>query len=149
MAVTRTMVGVPPAIVWSVLADAGAYEHWVVGCREVRGVEGEWPEEGSCFHHTFMVGPVPIPDRTDVIECVPGRRLQLNARARPTGHARVGLELRACAGRTEVVMTEEPTDGLARLGDNPLGHALIHLRNRESLRRLRRLAETRGAVTPG
>jgi len=39
-------------------------------------------------------------------------------------------------------MVEDPAELCARLFFSPLGHLLVRLRNAESLRRLRRLAET-------
>lgn len=63
------------------------------------------------------------------------------ARARPTGVVRVELDLAARDGGTEVVMTEVPVEAPPALLHNPLQDWLIDRRNRETLRRLKRLAE--------
>jgi len=65
----------------------------------------------------------------------------LRARACPTGVVRVELDLAARDGGTEVVMTEVPVEGPPALLHNPLQDWLIDRRNRETLRRLKRLAE--------
>ena len=65
----------------------------------------------------------------------------LRARARPTGVVRVELDLAARDGGTEAVMTEVPVEGPPALLHNPLQDWLIDRRNRETLRRLKRLAE--------
>ena len=127
-----------PADVWAVLADARTYEHWVVGCDEIRGVEGDWPEVGSHFFHTVGVGPVKTSDSTKVLECEPERRLVLEARARPAGVAKVIFDLDAVEGatQTEVTIEEFPIEGVAKAIDNPIQDGAIKVRNVETLRRL-------------
>jgi hypothetical protein len=67
--------------------------------------------------------------------------LELRARARPLPTARITLHLRPDGDGTWVTMIEESTNRLAnRLGGRLLDRA-IGLRNRESLRRLKALAE--------
>ena len=129
-----------PDEVFAVLADARSYEHWVVGCDDIRAVEGDWPAVGSRFFHTVGVGPVKVKDNTKVIAVDPGRRLILEARARPAGVAKVDFILTPVDGgrATEVTISERPLRGPAKTFDNPLLHQLIYLRNAETLRRLRK-----------
>jgi uncharacterized protein YndB with AHSA1/START domain len=135
MAVTTRDIPASPDEVWAVLADPKRYADWVVGAKEVRGLEGDWPAPGARFHHTVGLGPIHIHDSTSVLESSPPRRLILRARARPLGHARIALELTQSGVGTRVVMTEEPTSPLASLGQRVLD-PLIHTRNVEALRRL-------------
>jgi uncharacterized protein YndB with AHSA1/START domain len=127
-----------PDQVWAILADPMRYAEWVVGAKEVRGFEGDWPARGARFHHTVGLGPIQLRDDTSVLESSPPRRLVLRARARPLGHARVALELTQSGVGTRVVMTEEPTSPVASLMQKVLD-PVIHSRNVEALRRLERL----------
>jgi uncharacterized protein YndB with AHSA1/START domain len=143
MARTTIHVSAPPEAVFAVLADPQSYDHWVVGCKEIRGVEGAWPAPGSTFHHSVGMGPITVKDSTSVTESTPPHRLVLRARARPTGIARVELDLAPRDGGTEVTITEVPVEGPPALLHNPLQDWLIDRRNREGLRRLKQLAEAR------
>jgi uncharacterized protein YndB with AHSA1/START domain len=140
MAKNSLTIDAPPADVWAVLADARTYEHWVVGCDDIRAVEGDWPAAGSRFFHTVGVGPVKTKDNTAVVESDPNRRLVLEARARPAGVARVIFTLEQVDGEastgTTVTIEEFPVKGVAKVIDNPLQDGLIRLRNVETLRRL-------------
>ena len=72
--------------------------------------------------------------------------LELRAKARPLGTARVTMRLIGQDGGTVVRMTENP-DGLTRLlALNPLLQAFTKLRNGESLARLERIALRRAAA---
>jgi uncharacterized protein YndB with AHSA1/START domain len=141
MARTTIHVTAPPEAVFAVLADPASYDTWVVGCKEIRGVEGDWPEPGSTFHHSVGMGPITVKDSTSVTESARPHRLVLRARARPTGVARVELDLAARDGGTEVTITEVPIEGPPAMLHNPVQDWLIDRRNREGLRRLKRLAE--------
>lgn len=144
MARTETSTTALPQDVWDVLMDPEAYGHWVVGSSHIRDVDPDWPAPGSRFHHTVGVGPLKLPDHTEVLEIDPPRRLVLKAKARPLGTARVELDIRRAGAGAGITMVEDPGDRLSRpLLGNPVAQRLIGLRNRESLRRLRRLAEER------
>lgn len=136
MAVTTMPIDGSPAEVFALLSDPYTYEHWVVGCDDIRAVEGDWPAVGALFHHTVGVGPIKFKDNTKVVEVVPGRRLVIEARARPAGVAKVVFTLEPKEGGTEVTIEERPVRGLAKKIHNPGQDMLIHLRNAESLRRL-------------
>jgi len=141
MARTTIHVTAPAEAVFAVLADPSSYDQWVVGCKEIRGVEGAWPEPGATFHHSVGMGPITVKDSTTATESAPPHRLVLRARARPTGVARVEIDLAARDGGTEVTITEVPVEGPPALLHNPVQDWLIDRRNREGLRRLKRLAE--------
>lgn len=139
-----------PAEIFAVLADAPSYVHWVVGCDDIRAVEGDWPAQGSKFFHTVGAGPLKIRDNTKVVEVEPDRRLVLEARARPAGVVRVIFELRPVNGGTDIEIVEYPISGIAKTIDNPLQDRFIKGRNAETLRRLRKQVEQRrGASASG
>jgi hypothetical protein len=66
----------------------------------------------------------------------------MQAKARPLGTAKVSLLLAEHEGETDVTMVEVAGDRLSRLALNRLTDPLIHLRNAEALRRLKRIVET-------
>jgi uncharacterized protein YndB with AHSA1/START domain len=139
------LVAAPAPTVFDVLTDPHNYPRWVVGASDVRTVESGWPAPGTAFHHKVGVGPIKLPDETRVLEVEAPRRLVLRARARPLGTARVALELEPDGRRhTRVTLVEDGGDWLTRLAFNPLVHLAVRIRNAESLRRLKRLAEQRG-----
>ena len=146
MARNKIRVNANRDAVFAQLTDARSYAHWVVGCKEVRAVDGDWPSPGSAFHHRVGLGPLNVADRTEVIRIEPSRLLVLRARARPVGQARVTFELDDVEGGSEVVMREHPLDTPTRLIWNPLLDWLTSLRNVETLRRLKNLAEERATM---
>jgi hypothetical protein len=62
---------------------------------------------------------------------------------RPWVVVEVEFAVQPAARGSRVTMTENVTGGLARFALGPVRDALLALRNREALRRLVRLAETR------
>jgi uncharacterized protein YndB with AHSA1/START domain len=138
MARNTIHVNAPPEAVWEVLADPRLYGNWVVGASTTRDVEGRWPEPGSRLHHTQMLL---IHDTTSVLESDPRRRLVLEARARPLVIARVDIRLEPESGGTFIVLDETAIGGLLGALPQALSDAPIHLRNHETVRRLKRLAE--------
>ena len=140
-------VAATPEQVWSVLADATTFADWVVGCKEIRDVEGPWPAVGSKIHHTVGAGPATLDDTTSVVESETNHRLVLRARARPAGIASVHLTIDARRGGGSVVlMEEEVAEGPASHVPDAVTDTLMHPRNVECLRRLKRLAEAPGAT---
>ncbi len=142
MATNHRLLHVTPERVFAVLTDAAAYADWVVGSDSIRSTDPEWPAVGSRFHHRVGVGPFKVADHTKVIENNPPHKLVLHARARPVGTAKVTMLLEPAEDGTWVTMNETAGDPLSRLAINPLTDWMIHLRNREALRRLARVAET-------
>ena len=115
----------------------------MVGSSDIRDVEGNWPDVGATFHHTQFVPRVGLKDTTTVLESEPPRRLKLCVRARPLVVGEVEFSLRPSDGGTRVKMTEVPVGGIQAPIHNPVFDAGLRLRNAESLRRLKRLAESR------
>lgn len=141
MSTTSSHVDAPPERVFDLLDDAWTYEFWVVGCVDIRAVDPQWPAPGSALHHSVGLGPFNLKDSTTIVERDRPRILELRARARPAGTARVRFELSPQGSGTKVAMEEVPIGGLPALLHNPLQDRLIHHRNVETLRRLRWLAE--------
>lgn len=148
MATNSHTIPATPEEVFAVLADARTYQHWVVGCDDIRGVEGEWPTVGSRFFHTVGIGPIKTSDNTVVLEVDPPLMLKLEARARPAGVAHVIFTLQQVEGGTEIEIDEYPVKGAAKVIDNPVQDGLIKIRNVETLRRLeKQVLERRGTPT--
>jgi uncharacterized protein YndB with AHSA1/START domain len=143
MATTRVEIDAPVAEVFAVLADASSYGDWVVGSDTIRDADESWPAVGSRFHHRVGIGPLKVNDHTEVLELDAPHRLVLHARARPLGTAKVTLQLSERGDHTEVTMIETAGDPLSQLALNRLTDPLVHVRNVESLRRLKRIVETR------
>jgi len=142
VATTRTVIAATRERVFEVLADPETYVDWVVGSSEIRDADADWPAVGSRFYHSVGVWPLRIKDNTKVIGVDPPARLKMHARARPLGTACVELVMETVSDGTHVTMYETAGDTLSRLAINPLTEWLVHLRNVESLRRLKRIAET-------
>lgn len=147
MSTNRLTIAASPQEVFDVLADAHTYEHWVVGCDDIRAVEGDWPAVGSKFFHTVGVGPLKTSDNTKVLEVEAPHKLVLEARARPAGIAKVIFRLVPVDGGTDVSIEEYPIRGIAKTIHNPLQDGLIKVRNVETLRRLeKQVLERKGAA---
>jgi uncharacterized protein YndB with AHSA1/START domain len=138
MARNTIHVDAPPEAVFEVLADPRLYGNWVVGASTTRRVDGHWPEVGSVLHHSQMML---IHDTTTVRECEPGRRIVLEARARPVVIANVAVSLEPNGDGTRIVLEETVMGGLAGALPTAVTDALIHVRNSEAVRRLKRLTE--------
>jgi uncharacterized protein YndB with AHSA1/START domain len=138
MAHNEIHVDAPPAAVFEVLADPRLYGNWVVGASTTRAVEGRWPEPGATLHHTQAFV---LHDTTTVVLCEPERRLVLEARARPVVVAEVDIRLTPEGDGTRVSMDEVAKGGLLGALPRAVADALIHARNIETMRRLKRLAE--------
>lgn len=133
-------MAVPPAAIWDALADPSTYGFWVVGSKEVRDADADWPAPGTRFHHTVGAGPFTVEDHTRSLDAQPPRLLKIRAKSRPLGAARVTLEMTPKDGGTLVRMTETPDGPTAILNLNPLVHLVARARNGESLMRLEQLA---------
>jgi uncharacterized protein YndB with AHSA1/START domain len=148
MARNEIHVAAPPRAVYEVLSDPRAYAEWVVGSREIRAADRGWPAPGTALDHSVGLPPLVIKDHTAVLSARAPVMLELRARARPFPTARITLHLQPEADGTRVTLIEDPANLLLNLLAGPLGHAAIRLRNRESLRRLKAIAEGR-ARRPG
>jgi hypothetical protein len=138
-------IGAAPEDVYAVLNDAASYPHWVVGAKRLRGIDPGWPRVGTRFHHQIGAGPLTLDDSSKILRKRKNREVDLEVRFRPVGVATVQLRLRPQQrGRaTLVTMKERATRGPAGwIWSWPL-NAAIGARNAWSLRRLRRLVESR------
>jgi uncharacterized protein YndB with AHSA1/START domain len=143
MARVEGYIDATPAEVFEVLATPAAYGYWVVGSDRIRAADPDWPAPGTCFDHVVGWGPIKVADHTLCEESDPPRYIQLRAKARPLGTARVKVHLRPEGGGTRVTLVEDAADPLTAFLFNPLTHLLVRGRNRKSLDRLRELAEGR------
>ena len=148
MSTNRLTIAASPQEVFAVLADANTYQHWVVGCDDIRAVEGDWPAVGSKFFHTVGVGPLKTKDNTKVLEVDAPHKLVLEARARPAGIAKVIFRLVPVDAGTDVSIEEHPIRGVARVIHNPVQDGLIKVRNVETLRRLEKQVLDRKGTAP-
>jgi uncharacterized protein YndB with AHSA1/START domain len=131
----------PPERTWEALSEPRAYGFWVTGAHGVHESDPNWPEQGAAFRHTQGIRPLLISDTTTVLRSDPPRRIELEARVRPLLIARVIVTIEPEGDGSHVVMEELATGGLlAPLMRLPGADALIRARNRESLRRLHKLA---------
>jgi uncharacterized protein YndB with AHSA1/START domain len=147
MSVNELVVDAPPEAVWGVLADPPTYQDWVVGNKAVRDHDRSWPVSGTEFHHTVGFGPLAVKDKTVALRAEPPHRLEMNVRVLPVGHGIVTFVLEPAGAGTRVVMEEQPAAGLVRWLW-PVFVPLVKLRNAETLRRLKRCAETRHGSAP-
>jgi uncharacterized protein YndB with AHSA1/START domain len=138
MACNEIHIDAPVETVFDVLADPRFFANWVVGASSVRGVEGEWPALGSTLHHSQQLV---LRDTTQVKLVDPPRRLLLEARARPLAVAEVDIRLEPEGDGTRLVLREIATGAIAGAFPELLTDPLIHIRNRASVARLKRLAE--------
>ncbi|WP_156756987.1 SRPBCC family protein [Actinokineospora pegani] len=141
MAEVTRVVDVPAQSLWAVIADGWTYAGWVVGASHIRRVDQTWPTVGSHIHHSVGSWPLTIDDTTEVLRMEPQRLIELNARAWPTGEARVRIELDpVTADSTRVRIVEQASSGPGALLPKPLQDAMLVPRNRETLSRLTDLA---------
>jgi len=131
-----------PDDVFAVLGDGWVHPAWVVGASRMRAVDPEWPAEGARIHHSLGIWPVLVDDDTQIVEWTPPRRIRLRAKAGPFGRAVVVIEVRPRADGCVVRLAEEPVGGAGRL-PRFVWAPLLHLRNEETIRRLRYLSEGR------
>lgn len=143
MAANEIHVDASPEQIFGVLSDADAYADWVVGSEAVGEADRDFPAAGSRFHHRIRFGPLTVEDHTRVVYAEPPRILALQAKARPLGTARVTIQLHEEDGGTRVRMVEDPGNRLTALLATPFTHLVLRGRNDESLRRLKRLSESR------
>ncbi|WP_410814097.1 SRPBCC family protein [Micromonospora sp. 067-2] len=135
------MIEAPPEQVFEVLADGWTYSDWVVGTAHVRNVDDAWPRVGSQLHHRAGPWPFSLQDASTVLTCDPPHRLVLRAGLWPAGEAIVTFSLEPVgAGATRVRLGEDFAAGPLRWVRNKVNDRVLHLRNRETLRRLSDIA---------
>src|SRR3954466_6828841 len=136
-------VAASPEQVFDVLDDAYAYAKWVVGARRIRGVDSDWPAVGARFHHAVGVEAAELHDWSRVCERDRPRHLDLEVRFRPTGIARVTIDVEPTPAGARIALGESPTGGPAALLPAWVSGPLLHGRNWVSLQRLRHEIERR------
>src|SRR3954447_22904512 len=140
MAENRRCIPQPREAVWRVLSDGTTYSRWVVGTSAIRDVDETWPLPGSRLRYSVGRGPLRHDGHTEVLSAGEGHCLELEAHAWPLGTVRIVIRLEEDAGGCLVTMVEHPARGVVGRLHNPVGDALLKLRNVEALRRLDRLA---------
>lgn len=141
-ACNEIVVEAPPTRVWALLADGHTYPDWVVGSAESRKVEPDYPSPGATLHHTQILPKVGLKDTSTVLFSEEPRRMRLEVRVRPflVSHVEFTLVPEG-KGRTHVTMCEWPTGYPVAWLLRPLLGPGFKIRNAETLRRLRNLAE--------
>jgi hypothetical protein len=148
MARNEISARVAPDEMFALLLDPYAYPKWVVGTRQIREVDNDWPRAGARFHHSVGTGPFSTRDSTKILVSRPPFALDLEVRFRPLGVACVSLRVSDVGGgRCRIVLDEEPIAGPAAGLQGRAWDAVVHARNALSLWRLRRLAESRHGGT--
>jgi uncharacterized protein YndB with AHSA1/START domain len=143
-------VDAPPTAVFAVLDDAEAYPRWVVGAREIRHVDADWPAPGSRFDHEVGAPAANVDDDSEVLAREWPRELDLEVRFRPVGVARVHVSVRPDPSGSRIELEEHTRRGAVDRLPGLLVEPLLHVRNAWSLRRLRREVERRvNEVTRG
>lgn len=125
--------------VFSTLTEPETYPDWLIGARDIRSVDAEWPRPGSRFHHRVgLIGPLKVADSTEVLEIEAPTLLALEVRARPFGRGKATFTLEPAddpsgAGdpHTAVELDEVPLGALSAL--TPLLDPLARARNSRSL----------------
>lgn len=137
MAIVHHTIDRPVSTVYEALVTPETYPHWLVGCRDIRSVDDDWPSVGSKFHHRVgLVGPLTVADNTEVVERVDGSILSLEVRARPFGRGRATFTLVAGSNpATTIVELDEVPIGLLA-PTKPLADPAITHRNERSLANL-------------
>lgn len=143
MSTNRRLLHASPQHVWEVLSDGWLYPLWVVGASRLRDADKDWPNVGTQLHHSVGVWPLLINDSTEVLECSPGSRLLLRARAWPAGAAHVEITVEEAEEGTEVAIREQAVDGPGALVPRLVQDPLLSWRNVEALRRLAFIVEHR------
>lgn len=149
MAHNTTEVAASADVVWAVLADPRQYDRFVVGTKRIRRFEPAWPDRCASLHHTVGIGPAVLRDVTTVISAHRPHVLRLHACLRAIAVSEITFTLEETgSAEARVSIEEHPVARLAgRTWSRPFD-ALLWVRNRELLRRLRRIAEHR-ATTMG
>lgn len=142
MATVSTTVHRSAEEVMEALLDPTTYPRWLVGCKGIRAIDGEWPAPGARFHHRVgIAGPLTVDDCSRVLAVAPRRLLQLEVRARPVGRGEATFTVEPQApDRCSVELHEVPIGALTPA--RPLLDPFTVLRNRRSLEQLRDLVES-------
>ena len=136
-----------PRDVFSVLADGNLLSGWIHESSFVDDIDQAWPLPGSQSTHSSRLGPIPLRDRTSIVEWDPPRHVTLTISGRLVGSTVVTLDVEAGANGCLAHISEVVIHGPGLLVPRTLRRAGLHLNNGERLERLARLAETRAQRT--
>jgi hypothetical protein len=143
VSINSITVAATPDAVFDVLDDVCAYPGWVVGAREIRSVDPEWPAPGSGFRHEVGVEDASLHDSSEVVSRRRPAFLDLEVRFRPFGVARVVVRVQPVESGSRITMEEIPVGGPARWLPWLITEPMLQLRNMVSLQRLRHEVESR------
>jgi uncharacterized protein YndB with AHSA1/START domain len=147
MSTNRVEIRASPDRVFDALTDARTYPEWLVGAKQIREVDQDWPAEGSAFHHTVGMGLLVVRDRTTITHIDRPRSLELEAGVGPLGAAHVRFVLEPTADGCQVEVDEAPSRGVVRALWHWFGRAVMQAslfsRNLVSLEKLRVYVEER------
>jgi hypothetical protein len=146
MAKNVRIVHCSPEAVFNVLRDGWLYPTWVVGASRMRGQDPGWPAVGTELHHSFGIWPFLINDTTISLEVDEPRRLVIQAKGWPVGEARVEVEVEPHPRGSRVTLRENPVRGPGSFVPGFIAQPGIWIRNNESIRRLRWVAEGRAGA---
>jgi len=133
---------IPADAAFDAIADPATYPRWLIGAQTIRDVDATWPAVGSRFHHRVGVGPLAVPDHSEVIAIDPGRMLRLEVKARPFIAAVVTFHVIGGDRTCVVTMQEEPARRAIGNLVRPVMDPVVHVRNHRSLRRLDTLLQS-------
>jgi hypothetical protein len=108
----------------------------VVGTQQIEHVDDQWPELGATIRFVAGIGPLRFSDVTTVRRVEPKRALELEARARWLGTARISFDVRPWGEHTLVIIDEHPLSGPGARVHNTLSEVALRLRNRRMMRSL-------------
>lgn len=130
--------------VWAVLSDATTYGDWVVGTSRTEPLDAAFPAPHSRLRYQVLRRPLAVRGETEILELDRPRTVLMEAKAPPLGTIHIRISTTATTnGDTHVALEEHPRTGLVRWAHNPVLDLLVAARNKETLRRLARLAEQR------
>lgn len=134
--------------VFAVVVDPNTYPEWLVGAADMRGVDDDWPQPGSRFHHRVGFRPFTLADSTELLAVEPDRLLRLGVRARPLISAIATFTLLGDGSRCVVTLEEEPAPRSIGNVLRPVLDPLTHLRNHQSLKQLDRFLRAPSPRSP-
>lgn len=140
MAKNCVTTSLKPEDVFDHLLDPWRYPEWLLGASTMRGVDDDWPEVGSRFHHRVGFGPLKINDRSKILEIEPPTRLVLHVRASPAIQAIVTFTVEPTAEGSILWLQEDPAMKAGRIL-RPVLDPPTHVRNKASLGNLADLME--------
>lgn len=127
--------------VFDVLRDPFSYADWVVGTREILEADESWPEVGSAFRFRVGAGRLGVEGTTRVLESEDPRRVKLETKSLPMGTIAITIEIHDREDGHARVTLDESSSAMPLLSSG--FDVMLHLRNYETLTRLRRLVEGR------